>query len=240
MLWKITPLFAEWIVSPGNILFQNGVLGPSSNVLELGCGISGVVGLTLAPKINNYVTTDQDYVMKLLGRNIAENSRSSHETHSGRKGKGKKQSGLANAHQATSTDNIQLIPLDWELDSPATLPSLIGATTPHSLEERLPGFDAVIACDCIYNEGLINAFVRTCAEICALRQKGLENKSTICIVAQQLRSSDVFEAWLVAFHKLFQVGRIPDELLIEGLRENSGFVVHVGILREDKHQEKSY
>ncbi|KAI9795965.1 MAG: hypothetical protein M1835_004859 [Candelina submexicana] len=236
VLWKITPLFAEWMVSPGNVLFQHGVLGPESTLLELGCGISGVVGLVLAPKINSFIATDQDYVMKLLGQNIAENSRPSSEGFLGRKSKGRKQTGPANVRQAMSTDNIRLVPLDWELNSLATLPSLLPAASPDSPGENLLGLDAVLACDCIYNESLIKPFVQTCADICSLRKGGSEARPTLCIIAQQLRSSEVFEGWLVAFHELFRVWRVPDRLLTEDLRENSGFVVHVGILRNDQYK----
>lgn len=78
---------------------------------------------------------------------------------------------------------------------------------------------------------LVNPFVRTCADICQLANADSE-QPTLCIVAQQLRSDVVFEAWLKAFHKLFRVWRMPDDLLIDGLKGGSGFVVHVGILRK--------
>ena len=90
---------------------------------------------------------------------------------------------------------------------------------------------AVIACDCIYNEALITPFVRTCVDICQLANAHSAEMPTLCIIAQQLRSDMVFEAWLKAFHRYFKVWRIPDNLLINGLKEGSGFAVHVGILR---------
>ena len=91
--------------------------------------------------------------------------------------------------------------------------------------------DAVIACDCIYNEALIEPFVRTCAETCQLANVESIGKPTVCIIAQQLRSDIVFEAWLSAFHKVFRVWRVPDEFVSEGLMGCSGFVVHIGVLR---------
>jgi hypothetical protein len=42
VVWKVTPLFAQWISSPSNFLFTNGLLSSSSNVLELGAGVSGI------------------------------------------------------------------------------------------------------------------------------------------------------------------------------------------------------
>jgi len=152
VVWKITPLFARWITST-NFLFKLGILDRESAVLELGCGISGIIGLSLAP--------------------------------------------------------------------------LIG-----SGNDSRKSFDAVIACDCIYNDALISPLVQTCVDACTLRvADDPAKKPAVCIVAQQLRSSEVFEGWLNEFHKAFQVWRLPDEELIAGLKSDSGFVVHVGILR---------
>ena len=95
-------------------------------------------------------------------------------------------------------------------------------------------FEVVIACDCIYNDTLIKPLVQTCIDVCKLRQNGSalsENQSTVVIVGQQLRSDEVFESWLKEFHKSFRVWRMPDEQLVDGLRSDSGFVIHVGILR---------
>lgn len=82
---------------------------------------------------------------------------------------------------------------------------------------------------------LVIPFVRTCADICQLGNADSVEKPTLCIVAQQLRSNTVFEAWLKAFHERFTVWRMPDTNLIDGLKEGSGFVVHVGILRRGAH-----
>jgi hypothetical protein len=65
VVWKITPLFASWITLTSNLLFKHGILDSNASVLELGCGISGVIGLALSPQIGSYVLTDQDYVMKV-------------------------------------------------------------------------------------------------------------------------------------------------------------------------------
>lgn len=111
--------------------------------------------------------------------------------------------------------------LDWELDAVSSLPDLLGGSAT---------LDAVIGCDCVYNETLIDPFVQTCAELCGLGG-GLAERPTLCIVAQQLRSPVIMEAWITAFHELFRVWRFPDELLSRELKSDSGYVVHVGILR---------
>lgn len=212
MVWKITPLFAEWIASDSCFLFGEGVLGRESTVLELGCGGCGILGLVLGGRMGRFVGTDQEYVFRMLRGNIEGNSMKG-----GGKGKGKKGAG-----GSCDGSNIQLIALDWETSLISELPRMIGVEG---------GVDAVIACDCIYNEALIEPFVRTCEEICQLANGRSSGKQTVCIVAQQLRSDIVFEAWLGAFHRGFRVWRVPDELLTEGLRGGSGFVVHVGVLR---------
>jgi Lysine methyltransferase len=120
-------------------------------------------------------------------------------------------------------DNIIVKSLDWETDSVTPLYQSLGLTEP---EDKI---NLVVACDCIYNESLIAPFVSTCVDICRLCP---ETSATLCIVAQQLRSPDVFEAWLKAFHTNFRTWRLPDKLAFPELGENSGFVVHLGILRD--------
>lgn len=177
----------------------------------------------MARRIGRYIATDQEYVFKLLKANIEDNTpKGSNSGSSVTKHDGK---GHVNG-SASARSKIEVLALDWESSLVSNLPTMMGT---NSLEVS-QSIGAVIACDCIYNESLIHPFVHTCADICQLAD--LAEKPTLCIVAQQLRSHPVFEAWLKAFHKLFRVWRMPDDLLIDGLKEGSGFVVHVGILRK--------
>lgn len=210
-------MFAEWIASP-NFLFAEGYLDKGSTVLELGAGVAGVVAMVLARRVARYVASDQDYVLKLLRENVVENaSLAPPRTRSQSKKKKRK------AAETEQVSNIDTLELDWELDSIATLPSQLGLA-----EGR--GVDVVLACDCVYNEALVEPLNSTCAAVCKLRTSS-HGKPTLCIVAQQLRSHDVFEAWLGSFTRLFHVWQVPDGLLTESLRENSGFIVHVGMVR---------
>ena len=223
VVWKITPLFAQWMTSDSNIFFRSSVLDESSIVLELGSGVSGIVAIALAGRIGRYIATDQEYVFKLLKANIEGN-------HPRGKGSGSsmtKHHGKAHLYNgsASARSKIEVLALDWESSLVSSLPTIMSTNS----AEVSQVIGAIVACDCIYNESLIRPFVRTCADICQLADT---EKPTLCIVAQQLRSATVFEAWLKAFHKLFRVWRIPDNLLIDGLKEGSGFVVHVGILRK--------
>ncbi|KAF2094174.1 hypothetical protein NA57DRAFT_46800 [Rhizodiscina lignyota] len=228
VVWKVTPAFSAWLCSPNNILFRTGLIDAESTAVELGCGISGLVALSLAPKIRKYLATDQTYVLKLLDQNIRENSQ--HRPSAATPGK-KQNSKRGDARQTASSHGkrrtekdaattIETVALDWQTDSVL------------SLQPYLPSaaVNVVIACDCIYNESLIPPFVSTCADVCRSFSP-LPEKPTLCIVAQQLRSPDVFEAWLKEFWKYFRVRRLPDEELDEGLKEGSGFVVHIGMLR---------
>lgn len=214
----MTPLFADWIVSPTNFLRQNHLLSQQSTVLELGSGVSGIVAITLGPQVQRYIATDQDYVLKILKQNIADNMPVP-----------KKMKSSARTKHALSRGNapqprIETLELDWETDSTPLLAHVLG-------DDGQQGVDMVIACDCIYNDALIEPFNSTCASICRLRSQDPQGKPTICVIAQQLRSHEVFEDWLKSFHRSFHVWRMPDGLLVDGLKENTGFVVHVGVVR---------
>ncbi|TPX15018.1 uncharacterized protein E0L32_004848 [Thyridium curvatum] len=259
VVWKVTPVFAEWVSSPANLLFRTGALSRRSAVLELGCGISAVVGLALAPSVSTYVLTDQAYVARLVEQNIEENrgacfpplpplsskktasaSSSSSSSKSRARPARQQQHAAAAASSSFSSsllgDRIRFVPLDWETDE-VTAAALLSPSADQT------SFDAVIACDCIYNEALIAPLVQTCVDGCRLRRPPGRNEEeeeeedaggppTVCIVAQQLRDSGVFEAWIRHFHEAFRVWRVPDAELPDRLGPGSGFVVHIGILRD--------
>ncbi|KAI0447621.1 hypothetical protein F4803DRAFT_546139 [Xylaria telfairii] len=222
VIWKITPLVASWLSSVNNLLWKTGALSSSSSVLELGCGISGLVGLALSPLVSRYILTDQTYVARLVEKNLAENL-VPQQRPSSQKRKGKSSS-------AANPANLCFKALDWELDE--VIASLTGSPS-------VASFDAVIACDCIYNETLIEPLVQTCADACGLRQRSQEANAqseeaatpTLCIVAQQLRDPEIFEGWIKVFSRRFRVWRVPEEALSDELRANTGFVVHIGVLK---------
>ncbi|OTB03340.1 hypothetical protein M426DRAFT_23903 [Hypoxylon sp. CI-4A] len=220
VVWKITPLVADWLASSRNPLWTSAILSPSSTVLELGCGISGLVGLVLAPLLTRYVLSDQSYVSRLVEKNIDENS---HLANPKQPGLGSKRKGKPPITH--SKVDLRFHPLDWELDE--VTPSLTG-------NENVKSFDMVIACDCIYNDTLIQPLVQTCADACRLRlvDEGAADKPAVCLVAQQLRDPEIFEAWIKEFSRHFRVWRVPDSALTKELRSNPGFVVHLGILQD--------
>jgi hypothetical protein len=215
VLWKVTPIFAEWICDKHNILFTHGVLTASSSVLELGGGSAAVLALTLGTRVGKYYHSDQEYVMKLAQKNLDENLPETIKSPSKRRGRVTKTTG--------HIPNISAISLDWETDDVRYHPALQAGTS----------FSAVIACDTIYNEALIKPFVDTCIDACSLSRSNTESNiaPAVTIVAQELRSPEVFENWLETFQKAFHTYRIHDDHLIPSLRSTSGYSVHVGILR---------
>ncbi|KAL8297026.1 hypothetical protein RB597_006225 [Gaeumannomyces tritici] len=236
VVWKVTPLFADWAASPGNILARSGALSRSSAVLELGCGISAIVGLVLAPAVSSYTLTDQAYVSRLVEQNIQENRAALVSGGGGRSSAKSKRAGGGGggggSGAQTAGSSLRFAPLDWETDE--VTGSLAGPA-------RAGSFDLVIACDCIYNESLIEPLVQTCVDACALgrapaREGGAAaaaaNAPCVCVVAQQLRDPEIFESWVKRFCRSFHAWRIPDESLPQGLRSSSGFVVHVGVLKD--------
>lgn len=227
VLWKITPLFAEWLSSPSNILL-NTILATStsSSIIELGCGISPLNALSLSPKVSRYVLTDQPYVQKLVLQNLAENKLTAKGGSRPNKKAGNKSPSPSSSYNTVADIHFQV--LDWETSQ--VTPSLTNSSSVSS-------FDAIIACDCVFNYALIQPFVQTCADICKLRQsdsllEGKQFSPCLCIVAQQLRNDDVFNSWLVAFKEHFRVWRIPGEMMPAALRPEAGFVVHIGILKD--------
>lgn len=134
--------------------------------------------------------------------------------------------------------NITFTTLDWELDQPGLLKGCIESQQ-HDAAREDPGFDLLISCDCIYNEALVPPFVRTCAELCRLRpvydeyisDDSPENQPTICVVAQQQRSPDVFETWLRETLRYFRVWRLSDDILGDGLKGGTGYLVHLLLVK---------
>ncbi|KAJ5143878.1 uncharacterized protein N7515_002665 [Penicillium bovifimosum] len=235
VLWKITPIFAEWISSPSNPLWTHTLLTHTSTVAELGTGISALVALSLAPSVQHYIATDQEYVRKLFRTNLDANV-STTTSKSKSKSKGSKPKSKVSASATPSAiNNVSFTTLDWETDQAASLKECIDADGAEDEEDR--GFDLLLSCDCVYNEALVAPFVRTCAEICRLRPVYVDGaqegrRPTVCIIAQQQRSPDVFEAWLREAMREFRVWRVSDEVLGKGLGGGSGYLVHLLLAKE--------
>jgi hypothetical protein len=240
----VTPHVARYLTSPANLLSTHSVIDGSSRILELGAGATAVLAITLGPIVDRYIQSDMEYVLKLAERNVAENMDIFGGIDSGVvRSKTKKQPrGKNNKHTTpaskSSASRVDTIALDWESDDLHTHPILQSLGLP---------LTAVIACDCIYNESLVKPFVDTCVDACLLNRNNYvpnndnsgeslkaDNKDgkTFVIIAQELRSPDVLEHFLEVFMEYFETWRVMDEFLPQELKSTSGFVIHVGILRD--------
>lgn len=227
VVWAVTPLFAQWIATPTNVLFQHNVLNAQSVVLELGCGIAGIVGMSLSSHVERYILTDQDYVLRLVRQNIAENNKSTSAQKPSHHARNRSVHGRR-AQIATP----EIMVLDWEQSSLRNLEQLLSdAEGENAHGVKFTGLDCIVACDCVFNEALIRPFVETCATLCEIRRRHPSTNPTVCVIAQQLRSADVFEEWLAVMTERFKVWRVESGLGGE-LRTTlgSGFVIHFAVL----------
>ncbi|MCJ1429108.1 hypothetical protein MMC29_007021 [Sticta canariensis] len=231
-LAQITTLFADWIASENNVLFRTSAIGRGTIALELGCGISGTVSLALPPKIRTYIATDQEYVFKTLKLNIAENTTQQKPAKSSKHREGKS----TFRSPPTASSNIKITALDWESNLMLSLLKLLGLESSDSSGDT--DIDIVFACDCVFNEALVDPFIQTCVDLCSLPKAKLPKNPTICVIAQQLRSNLIFERWLPVFHRSFRVWMVPERLLLEGLKEGSGFEIHIGLLRDARIESR--
>ncbi|KIW74204.1 hypothetical protein Z517_12144 [Fonsecaea pedrosoi CBS 271.37] len=212
VIWKITPLLAAWLASLPPIL--SGALDDTAVVVELGCGITGLLGLVVSKFVQCYVLTDQTYVVRYLRENIATNATPPRE-----KKRNKKR---GNEKELAQEEHLKVLPLDWEADSVENLKSAIPPSG---------WVDLLVLCDCVYNEYLISPLVQTCVDVCRLGPTAA--KHTVVLVAQQLRSDTVCELFLAALMKEFNVWRIPDRELPTQLQDGSGYVVHLATLKDE-------
>ncbi|KAI6869403.1 hypothetical protein KC323_g2722 [Hortaea werneckii] len=213
-VWQSSVRASAWLAHAENVLFTSGLLTGDSLVLELGSGISALVPCILARRVRQVVATDQQHVLKLLQQNIDKNLRT-------------QQTGTRKKVAEVSQHRVQALALDWEEDD---IPKQLSANDLGS------GADVVLACDTLYNYALIEPFVQTCVEICRSRQAHREQSAsdtwpTACVIVQQLRQAEVFEQWLETSLRHFDVWRIPNDSLSDGLREGSGFAVHICVLK---------
>ena len=213
-VWQSSVRASAWLAHAENVLFTSGLLTGDSLVLELGSGISALVPCILARRVRQVVATDQQHVLKLLQQNIDKNLQT-------------QQTGTRKKAAEDSQHRVQALALDWEEDD---IPKQLSAN------DLGTGVDVVLACDTLYNYALIEPFVQTCVEICRSRQAHREQSAsdtrpTACVIVQQLRQTEVFEQWLETSLQHFDVWRIPNDSLSDGLREGSGFAVHICVLK---------
>ncbi|KIW09997.1 hypothetical protein PV08_11773 [Exophiala spinifera] len=213
VLWKVTPLLAAWLASFPAMLADLNALHPNATVVELGCGLAGLIGLVLSRVVKCYVLTDQEYVMKYLKENISANSHANKPQLRATKKR-------SSPRVPDLTSSLKTMALDWETDRAENLLAVI------SSEDCI---DLVILCDCVYNDFLVKPLIQMMIDICRL---GLPKpKQTVVLIAQQLRSDSIFEFFLDSLMQEFHVWRMSDDKITPDLRSNTGYVVHLAMLK---------
>ncbi|KAI9655434.1 MAG: Ribosomal protein lysine methyltransferase [Alyxoria varia] len=222
VVWKASLKLASWLKSPQNVLFRRGLLSQQSTILELGCGVSPVVGLSVVPRVSKFIATDQDHVLKALKQNIDEN-------------RGALNTSRSRKNPLHPSPELLVKHLDWELHDLDRLAHCLGQDGVPDKQIRRRGIDMVTACDCVYNEYLMEPFVKACVSVCKARNEALHEDSTeqptFCLIAQQLRSSDIFELWLKTMLRHFHVFKMPPEEAGPEFAEGCGFVIHLAVLK---------
>lgn len=224
--WQSAYRCAEWLAESSklaSLLFK-----PNSIVMELGCGINPLIALTVGDRVPiQYFATDQEYTLKLFSKNLHANTpksgvRLGADTTTITREK--------ETRQSRGTSTVDVCALDWERDDPVRGQpwSRIQPSNANNIDDP-SGIDVLLACDCIYNESLVKAFVDTCIDICTMRRG---RTPTRCLVIQQLRSSDVVLDWMLLMLRSFELFRIRDEYLPCRLTPSHGFVVYLATLIE--------
>lgn len=216
VLWKVTPLLAEWLSTRPPILTALNALHPEATVVELGCGLNGLLGQVLCHSVRRYVFTDLAFIVRHLKTNLVEATPPRRKN-----GQKHKKPTSPPSQRVSGQDVMQFCALDWETDAAETLKTSLTSDG---------NIDLVILCDCVYNEYLVKPLTQTCVDICHMGQK--ENKPTVMIIAQQLRSDTVCEEFLDNLLQQFDVWRVADDNIPSGLGADSGYVVHLAILKD--------
>ncbi|KAK5053268.1 hypothetical protein LTR84_002242 [Exophiala bonariae] len=219
VLWKVTPLLASWLSSFPSVLTDLHTLHTSSVIVELGCGLTGLIGRVLSRSVRRYVLTDQPLIVKHLKANLIDGALADTSTCT----KSKKKS------TTTKQDVLQAMPLDWENDAATNLKTSLPADAE---------IDLLILCDCVYNEYLVKPLVQTCVDTCMLGSgagdRSLRGKQTVVLVAQQLRSDVIFELFLETMMEKFEMWRVPEERLAVNLAPTSGYAVHLAVMKNGR------
>ncbi|KAL9092048.1 MAG: hypothetical protein Q9159_001047 [Coniocarpon cinnabarinum] len=172
-IWQASVHVADWLASSRNPLaspqFAQHIAG--SSAIELGCGICPLLALAMRGQVARYIATDQEYILPHFQQNLTNNTTDAnpmrkHATAS------KKLS-----HDATT---IETLALDWEIHDVARQlrQHLNASTAPVKIS-------LILACDCVFNEYLVQPFVQTCLTICDLQRQAQSDLETAARCTQR-------------------------------------------------------
>ena len=226
-VWRASVSMAEWLLSSQNPF---ACIEPMTShlaeraVIELGCGVSPLLALSMRDKVKRFIATDQPYVLGSFDQNLKHNFRFS--------AKRSNDNGRKTAKSVeTSRNNIETMSLDWEHhDIAKQLEVAVRSAPGRSSDSSREQLAMVVACDCVYNEDLIEPFVQACKTICGVQRRAGEGDA-ICLIGQQIRSPDVLELWMASMVQHFRLFRINSTYMAQGFLPASGFIAHIAVLK---------
>ncbi|CAG8507502.1 5693_t:CDS:10 [Ambispora gerdemannii] len=189
-----------------------------THILELGAGC-GLVGITLAPLVKSITLTDQQMVLPLLWKNVKRNL----------------------GEDVARSGKVSVVELVWAKGNKEN-----GGIDRDIMRQR---WDYVVVCDCVYNEFIVDILVATIARCCRAgrgkykfnyqgkdldtseQEEGQRVKSTIAIIALELRADTVHWFFLEELVKLFFVWRLPARMLDQEFEK--GYVVYLCWLKKE-------
>lgn len=235
--WKSSIHFVNWLqMDRCPFKLENSNL----NIMELGSGVSGILASVLGPKCRSYIASDQKHILKLLKRNIQENTSDfisttiNDEVSKGKTSTSKLSTNdivkTSRSKKSLSTNDtvkttnskptkllstIDVIEFDWEYLQHGI----------HEYEQLKSNYssnwgskpDLIISCDTIYNEFLLPHLINAI--------DSLLTPSAAAIIIAQLRDCEMIEIFVnLVIKKNLNIHSIPNDLLSHQL--NQGFVVY--------------
>lgn len=207
VLWSLTPFFVKWLLFNNNslpmreptsveVITADGdnlesmkiptLLNETTNVLELGCGISSILPLICCNHVRKYICTDQRGILGGLKANLI--------TNLGQVNRREIVSSTLNIDKEVREEEeerkkdetvLEVLPLDWEL---------FPKTSDKSMDPNIKSMTDpiyIVAMDVIYNEYLIDPFLDT---LSTLLHHFKHNASAL--VGFHLRSDDIVQQFL--------------------------------------------
>ncbi|KAG5518547.1 hypothetical protein PMAC_002943 [Pneumocystis sp. 'macacae'] len=190
IMWRASVICLEYLLSQE--WFIDG-LG-NQQIIELGAGISGIAAIMLGDKVEKYIATDVEHILKYLDRNIRENNTLEPEIK-------KKQSKLKKT-------NVSVMELDWTKHPKTYLKNL-----ENTLNESSKNL-CILAFDTIYNPHVTTHFVNTLTSLFKHFYQKYEN--IVAIICQELRSYDTLYDFFEKMQSYFYMQAILDQQLQRG------------------------
>ncbi|KTW29991.1 uncharacterized protein T551_01935 [Pneumocystis jirovecii RU7] len=200
IVWRASVVCLEYLLS------QEWFIDDLENyqVVELGTGISGIAAIMLGDRVDKYIATDMEHILKYLDKNIHENIISKPDVK-------RKQPGIKKT-------NMSIMELNWA-EHPKTYLK--------NLRDLLNGSSknlCILAFDTIYNPHVTTHFVNTLISI--FKHFYQEYEDLVAIICQELRCYDTLYDFLEKMQSSFYIQTILDQQL------QKGYQIYIARLRQ--------